>query len=94
MWAFVQRLSGKGKTRAFGATVAGRRWEGAKSVESLSAVILAGATIAARRAGYYRNGLYLNRELADRDDWVEEAISARTDALAKEVRAFWLNGQI
>lgn len=33
----------------------------------------------------YRNGLYLNADLASRDDWNEAAITARTDKMLKEV---------
>ena len=33
----------------------------------------------------YRNGLYLNADLASRDDWNETAIAARTDKMLKEV---------
>jgi hypothetical protein len=41
----------------------------------------------------YRNGLYLNRELASRDDWNEAAISDRTKTIAEEVRTlFALDG--
>ena len=41
----------------------------------------------------YRNGLYLNGELATRDDWNEQAISDRTKALCEEVRIlFALDG--
>jgi hypothetical protein len=35
----------------------------------------------------YRNGLYLNRELADREEWNENAINDRTAALVREVKA-------
>ncbi len=38
---------------AFDAAGGGRRWENAKTVDSLNAAILAGATVSARRAGYY-----------------------------------------
>lgn len=38
---------------AFDSASGGRRWENAKSVDSLNAAILAGATVSARRAGYY-----------------------------------------
>jgi hypothetical protein len=34
----------------------------------------------------YRNGLYLNADLASRDDWNEAAIVARTDKMLKEVK--------
>jgi hypothetical protein len=37
----------------------------------------------------YRNGLYLNRELAARDDWNERAIGDRTKALCEEVRTLF-----
>jgi hypothetical protein len=41
----------------------------------------------------YRNGLYLNRELAVRDDWNEQAIRHRTKTLCDEVRTlFALDG--
>lgn len=33
----------------------------------------------------YRNGLYLNADLASREDWDEAAITARTDKMLKEV---------
>lgn len=33
----------------------------------------------------YRNGLYLNTDLASRNDWNEAAITARTDKMLKEV---------
>lgn len=35
----------------------------------------------------YRNGLYLNCDLASRDDWNEPAIMARTDKMLKEVKS-------
>ncbi|MHB1512361.1 MAG: DUF262 domain-containing protein [Acidiferrobacter sp.] len=35
----------------------------------------------------YRNGLYLNADLAGRDDWNEAAIAARTDKTPKEVKS-------
>lgn len=35
----------------------------------------------------YRNGLYLNADLASRDDWNEPAITARTDKMLKEVKS-------
>jgi lambda family phage portal protein len=53
MWPAIRRVLGLDRRRAFDAAGGGRRWEGAKSVESLNAAILAGATVAARRAGYY-----------------------------------------
>lgn len=50
---FVQRLLGIGRARAFNAAGGGRHWEGAKTVDGLNAAILAGATTAARRPGWY-----------------------------------------
>jgi len=35
----------------------------------------------------YRNGLYLNADLASRDDWNEAAIATRTDKMLKEVKS-------
>jgi len=49
----------------------------------------AGSEERAGRLHSYRNGLYLNRELAQRDDWTENAIHARTDMLANEVNAIF-----
>lgn len=60
MWPAIRRVLGLDRRRAFEAAGGGRRWKGAKSVESLNAAILAGATLAARRAGYYaRNNPWL-----------------------------------
>jgi lambda family phage portal protein len=53
MWPAIRRALGLDRRRAFDAAGGGRRWEGAKTVESLNAAIMAGATVAARRAGYY-----------------------------------------
>ena len=53
MWQAIHRALGLNRRRAFDAAGGGRRWEGAKAVESLNAAILAGATVAARCAGYY-----------------------------------------
>jgi hypothetical protein len=41
----------------------------------------------------YRNGLYLNADLASRDDWNEGAIAARTDKMLKEVKSILNLGQ-
>jgi hypothetical protein len=51
MWSRFASFLGLARRRAFDAAGGGRRWGGAKSVESLNAAILAGATVAARRAG-------------------------------------------
>jgi lambda family phage portal protein len=53
MWTSIRRVLGLDRRRAFDAAGGGRRWEQAKTVDSLNAAILAGATVAARRAGYY-----------------------------------------
>jgi lambda family phage portal protein len=66
MWPAIRRVLGLDRSRAFDAAGGGRRWEGAKSVESLNAAILAGVTVAARRAGYY----------ARNNPWVAAAVQA------------------
>ncbi|MFN3348894.1 phage portal protein [Pseudorhodoplanes sp.] len=66
MWPAIRRVLGLDRRRAFDAAGGGRRWEGAKSVESLNAAILAGTTVAARRAGYY----------ARNNPWVAAAVQA------------------
>jgi lambda family phage portal protein len=66
MWPAIRRVLGLDRRRAFDAAGGGRRWEGVKSVESLNAAILAGATVAARRAGYY----------ARNNPWVAAAVQA------------------
>ena len=48
-----QKLLGLGNTRSFDAAGGGHRWESTHTVDSLNATILAGATTAARRAGWY-----------------------------------------
>jgi lambda family phage portal protein len=53
MWNRLRHALGLDRRRAFDAAGSGRRWEKAKSVESLNSAILAGATVSARRAGYY-----------------------------------------
>lgn len=63
---FVQRLLGIGRVRAFDAAGGGRRWESAKTVDGLNAAILAGATTAARRAGWY----------ARNNPWVAAAVDS------------------
>jgi capsid protein len=65
MWPAIRRVLGLDR-RAFDAAGGGRRWEGSKRVESLNAAILAGATVAARRAGYY----------ARNNPWVVAAVQA------------------
>lgn len=53
MWKSLLETVGLGRRRSFDAAGGGRRWEGSRTVESLNASILAGATVSARRAGYY-----------------------------------------
>jgi len=55
-----------GRFRSFDAAGSGRRWEGAKTLDSLNASILAAATPAARRAGYY----------ARNNPWVSAAVQS------------------
>ena len=52
MRTFLHRLLGLTRTRGFDAAGGGRRWEGARTVDGLNTAILAGATTAARRAGW------------------------------------------
>ncbi len=53
MRTFLHRLLGLARARGFDAAGGGRRWEGARTVDGLNAAILAVATTAARRAGWY-----------------------------------------
>ncbi len=53
MWNRLRHALGFDKRRSFDAAGGGRRWENARTVESLNAAILAGASVSARRAGYY-----------------------------------------
>ena len=64
-------MFGKAKTRALDAANGGRRSESAKTVDGLSVAILAGATTAAGRAGWY----------ACNNPWVAAAV----DSLAGDV---------
>jgi lambda family phage portal protein len=66
MRSLVKRLLGIGRARAFDAAGGGRRWESAKTVDGLNAAILAGATTAARRAGWY----------ARNNPWVAAAVDS------------------
>ena len=66
MWMSIRRALGLDRRRAFDAAGGGRRWESAKTVEGLNAAILAGATTAARRAGWY----------ARNNPWVASAVEA------------------
>jgi lambda family phage portal protein len=64
MWSRLASFLGFARRRAFDAAGGGRRWEGAKGIEALNTSILAGATMAARRAGWY----------ARNNPWVASAI--------------------
>jgi lambda family phage portal protein len=64
MWSRLVSALGFARHRAFDAAGGGRRWEGAKGIEALNASILAGATTAARRAGWY----------ARNNPWVASAV--------------------
>jgi lambda family phage portal protein len=64
MWSRLASLLGFPRRSAFDAAGGGRRWEGAKGIEALNTSILAGATMAARRAGWY----------ARNNPWVASAV--------------------
>lgn len=66
MRSLLHRLFGLPGTRAFDAAGGGRRWEGARRVDGLNTAILAGATTAARRAGWY----------ARNNPWVAAAVDS------------------
>lgn len=61
-----RQLLGLGRARAFDAAGGGRRWESTRTVDGLNAAILAGATTAARRAGWY----------ARNNPWVAAAVDS------------------
>ncbi|SHK23410.1 phage portal protein, lambda family [Ruegeria lacuscaerulensis ITI-1157] len=66
MRTFLHRLLGLARARGFDAAGGGRRWHGARTVDGLNAAILAGATTAARRAGWY----------ARNNPWVAAAVDS------------------
>ena len=66
MRTLLHRLLGLARARGFDAAGGGRRWEGARTVDGLNAAILAGATTAARRAGWY----------ARNNPWVAAAVDS------------------
>ncbi len=66
MRTLFRRLLGLANTRAFDAAGGGRRWESARTVDGLNTAILAGATTAARRAGWY----------ARNNPWVAAAVDS------------------
>ncbi len=53
MLTLLHRLHGLAHARGFDATGGGQRWERTRPVDGLNTAILAGATAAARRAGWY-----------------------------------------
>jgi hypothetical protein len=53
MQTSLHRLLGLARARGFDTSVGARRWEGPRTVDGLNAAILAGTTIAARRAVWY-----------------------------------------
>lgn len=80
---------------AFDSASGGRRWENVKSVDSLNAAILAGATVSARRAGYYaRNNPWVCAAVQGLvSNAVGTGIKPRSrhpdDATRKRVHALW-----
>ena len=66
MRTLFQKLFGFSRIRSFEAAGGGRRWEGTRTVDGLNAAILAGATTAARRAGWY----------ARNNPWVAAAVDS------------------
>ncbi len=72
MRTLFHRLFGFTRTRGFDAAGGGRRWEGARTVDGLNTAILAGATTAARRAGWY----------ARNNPWVAAAVDSLVGTIA------------
>lgn len=66
MQTLLYRLLYLTRARGFGAAGDGRRFEGARTVDGPNAAILAGATTAARRAGWY----------ARNNPWVAAAVDS------------------
>lgn len=66
MRTLFQKLLGRGGTRSFDAAGQGRRWDQPRTLDSLNTAILAGATPAARRAGWY----------ARNNPWVAAAVDS------------------
>jgi lambda family phage portal protein len=64
MWSRLASFLGFARRRGFDAAGGGRRWEGTNGIDALNASILAGATTAARRAGWY----------ARNNPWVASAV--------------------
>jgi lambda family phage portal protein len=66
MWKSLLRAVGLDRRRSFDAAGGGRRWDGARTVDGLNGSIQAGATTAARRAGWY----------ARNNPWVSAAVQS------------------
>ena len=66
MWKSLLRAVGLDRSRSFDAAGGGRRWDGARTVDGLNGSIQAGATTAARRAGWY----------ARNNPWVSAAVQS------------------
>lgn len=66
MFKSLLRALGLDRTRSFEAAGGGRRWEGLKATDGLNPAILAGATVAARRACWY----------ARNNPWVTAAVES------------------
>ena len=66
MWKSLLRAVGLNRRRSFDAAGGGRRWDGARTVDGLNSSIQAGATTAARRAGWY----------ARNNPWVSAAVQS------------------
>jgi len=71
MISLIRQFFGSARTRSLDAAAGGRRWEQARSIDSLNTTILASASTAARRAGWY----------ARNNPWVAAAV----DSLAGNV---------
>ena len=78
MRTFLHRLLGLAQVRGFDAAGGGRRWEGARTVDGLNAAILAGATTAARRAGWY----------ARNNPWVAAAVDSLVGSVVGDTRVW------
>jgi capsid protein len=96
MRKLIQKLLGLGNVRSFDAAGGGRRWESAQTIDGLNATILAGATTAARRAGWYaRNNPWVTTAV---DSLVGNVVGAgikpqstRPDRAVREtLQALWL----
>ena len=89
MRTFFQRLLGRifpntRRNRSFDAADGGRRWDGTRTADGLSTAILAGATTAARRAGWYaRNNPWIAAAV---DSLVGNVIGADIKPQSREIK--------